>query len=99
MFEITKYPYLYLYLYISLFIGKCFYASENHDLLNITEAKESCATRGGLIVPIKTPGVYYYLRAHASLHNMFDFHIGKMLFNLNHHFFYLRLMNFQSNIR
>ena len=65
---------------IILFLGKCLYASKFEDKLNVSNAQEFCAFRGGLIVPIKSTGFYNFLKAHATANGMDDFHIGKCCF-------------------
>ncbi len=61
------------------FSGKCLYASKFQDRLNVSETKEFCAFRGGLIVPIKSVGLFNFLKAHATWNKMDDFHIGTIL--------------------
>ena len=62
-----------------LYKGKCIYQS--YTSADIFDAKHSCASRGGIVLPIKTKGMYYFVQTYSSQPSMNGFY--NLLMGLN----------------
>lgn len=54
--------------------GKCLYKSQ--DMHSLVEAKHACAIRGGIVLPVKTQGVYKFIQKYLIQQNSGDLIIG-----------------------
>ena len=54
--------------------GKCLYKSKEKNLL--ADAKHSCAKRGGIVLPVKTKGMYQFIQNYLAQQDSGDVFLG-----------------------